>query len=188
GFLVTGLSGNSRIHIFPPRLMKRVMATRLASICRSVIQPGSSTLSPKSPNDSSEPRQALPAMRPRCCLRYLTFFGINIKISSHLSECGCSYLRLAFLLRQNLAFVDPGLHADHSVRGPSFAESIFNIGAQRVQRQPALQIPFRARDFVSVQAARNSNLDAFASEAQCRIDTLAHSAAESDSFLELQRD
>src|SRR6185437_12206556 len=106
----------------------------------------------------------------------------------HLSECGCSYLRLAFLLRQNLAFVDPGLHADHSVRGPSFAESIFNIGAQRVQRQPALQIPFRARDFVSVQAARNSNLDAFASEAQCRIDTLAHSAAESDSFLELQRD
>ncbi len=46
GFLVTGLSGNRRIQILPPRLMKRVMATRLASICRSVIQPGSSTFSP----------------------------------------------------------------------------------------------------------------------------------------------
>jgi hypothetical protein len=31
------------------------------------------------------PRQAFPVMRPRCCLRYLTFFGINIKISSQFS-------------------------------------------------------------------------------------------------------
>src|SRR5271165_2197448 len=78
GFLVTGLSGNNRIQILPPRLIKRVMATRLASIWRSVIQPGSKTFKPKSPNDSVLPRQALPAMRPRCCLRYFTFFGINI--------------------------------------------------------------------------------------------------------------
>ena len=66
--------------------MKRVMATRLASICRSVIQPGSSTFSPKSPKASALPRQALPVMRPRCCLRYFTFFGINISnLSSQLS-------------------------------------------------------------------------------------------------------
>src|SRR5208283_3529771 len=89
GFLVTGLSGNNRIQILPPRLMKRVMATRLASIWRSVIQPGSMTFNPKSPNDSSPPRQALPHMRPRCCFRYFTFFGINIVISPNpLSSCG----------------------------------------------------------------------------------------------------
>jgi hypothetical protein len=25
------------------------------------------------------PAQAFPVIRPRCCLRYLTFFGINIE-------------------------------------------------------------------------------------------------------------
>ena len=30
------------------------------------------------PNDTSAPRHALPVIRPRCCLRYLTFFGINM--------------------------------------------------------------------------------------------------------------
>src|SRR6476659_1430641 len=76
-----GLSGNKRIHTLPPRLIERVMATRAASICRSVIQPHSITFNPKSPNASEDPRQAFPAMRPRCCLRYLTFFGINMDYS-----------------------------------------------------------------------------------------------------------
>src|SRR5687768_5955301 len=78
GFLVIGLSGNTRTQILPPRLMNRVIATRAASICRDVSQHGSSARSPKFPNDTSEPRHALPRMRPRCCFRYLTFFGINI--------------------------------------------------------------------------------------------------------------
>src|SRR6185295_14470251 len=38
GFLVIGLSGKTRTHTLPPRLMKRVIATRAASICRSVSQ------------------------------------------------------------------------------------------------------------------------------------------------------
>ena len=37
GFLVMGLSGNRRSQTLPPRLMKRVMAMRLASIWRSVM-------------------------------------------------------------------------------------------------------------------------------------------------------
>ena len=61
GFFVIGLSGNTRTQILPPRLMKRVIATRAASIWRSVIQHGSIAFSPKSPNDTSEPRHALPA-------------------------------------------------------------------------------------------------------------------------------
>src|SRR5690348_1465148 len=78
GFLVNGLSGNTRIQSFPPRLMKRVIATRAASICRSVIHAGSSAFKPYSPNASAEPRHALPLRRPRCCFRYFTFFGINM--------------------------------------------------------------------------------------------------------------
>src|SRR4051812_10381251 len=46
GFLVIGLSGNTRGQIFPPRAMKRVIATRAASIWRAVSQQGSSALSP----------------------------------------------------------------------------------------------------------------------------------------------
>src|SRR3984957_3113402 len=78
GFLVIGLSGNKRIHTLPPRLIKRVIAIRAASIWRDVIQPHSMHLSAYSPNAIDEPRQALPFIRPRCTLRYLTFLGINI--------------------------------------------------------------------------------------------------------------
>src|SRR5262245_3116050 len=80
GFLVIGLSGNRRIQTLPPRLIERVMATRAASICRSVIQPHSMAFNPNSPNEIEEPRHAFPAIRPRCCLRYLTFFGIIMAV------------------------------------------------------------------------------------------------------------
>src|ERR1035438_7199200 len=83
GFLVMGLSGNRRIHTLPPRLIDRVIATRAASICRAVIQPHSSAFNPNSPNASDDPRQALPVMRPRCCLRYFTFLGINMGSGSY---------------------------------------------------------------------------------------------------------
>ena len=46
GFLVMGLSGNTRTHTLPPRLTKRVIATRAASICRAVIQHGSIAFNP----------------------------------------------------------------------------------------------------------------------------------------------
>ena len=78
GFLVIGLSGNTRTQILPPRLIARVIATRAASICRAVIQHGSIARSPKSPKATVDPRHALPVIRPRCCFLYLTFFGINM--------------------------------------------------------------------------------------------------------------
>src|SRR6185369_10435618 len=34
------------------------------------------------------PRQALPAIRPRCCLRYLTFFGINMMLVPRYARAG----------------------------------------------------------------------------------------------------
>src|ERR1044072_7199545 len=83
GFFVTGLSGNMRIQILPPRLMWRVIAIRAASICRSVIHAGSRLLSPYSPKLISLPRVAVPVMRPRICFRCLTFFGINMIDASY---------------------------------------------------------------------------------------------------------
>src|SRR5437868_4489470 len=166
GFLVTGLSGNRRNQIFPPRLIKRLMATRLASIWRSVMYPGSSTLRPKSPNASVEPRHDLPRRRPRCCLRYLTFFGINIKISQRLLKNALLHLRLALLGRQDLATVDPRLDSDDAIGGARFGEAIVNVGAQGMQWQTALQIPLRAGNLVAVQAARDADFDPFAAETQ----------------------
>src|SRR6478736_1597986 len=41
-----------------------------------------------SPNASFEPRVAFPFIRPRCCLRYLTFDGINIGYARFASAGG----------------------------------------------------------------------------------------------------
>src|SRR6185369_10067146 len=115
GFLVTGLSGKIRIQTFPPRFTKRVMAIRPASIWRSVIHAASSVFKPKSPNSSDEPRHALPLMRPRCCLRYFTFFGINIcdyLLFEPLDTRGSRALRPVW---QDLTFVDPAFHSNDSV-------------------------------------------------------------------------
>src|SRR5437588_2157926 len=65
------------IHTFPPRLTWRVMATRADSICRLVIHPGSIAWRPKSPKFTCVPPFERPRMRPRCCLRCLTFFGLS---------------------------------------------------------------------------------------------------------------
>src|ERR1700733_1083950 len=82
GFLVKGLSGKILIHNFPPRLMKREMATREASIWRSVIHAHSSAFKPYSPNAKSLPRQALPGTPARICFLYLTFLGIHTAMFS----------------------------------------------------------------------------------------------------------
>src|SRR5580704_9617292 len=201
GFLVTGLSGNSRIQILPPRFTKRVIATRLASIWRSVIHPGSSTFSPNWPKASVLPRQALPVMRPRCCLRYLTFFGINIvrfPVETGLApsqprqaaallkilkcSCGAHFARrrcFALFRWENFAFINPALYANHAIRGARLGESVIDIGAQRVQRQPPLQIPLRTGDFIAIQPSAHANFDSFAAETQRRIDRLAHRPPES---------
>jgi hypothetical protein len=71
-----------RIHSLPPRLMKRVIATREASIWRSVIHAFSIALRPYSPKDRLLPLHALPLRRPRICFLYFTFLGINIAVFS----------------------------------------------------------------------------------------------------------
>src|SRR5580698_4689532 len=203
GFLVNGLSGKMRIQSLPPRLMKRVIATRDASIWRSVIQAHSIALSPYSPNANSPPRQAFPLRRPRICFLYFTFLGINIACSRfplypnfvlQLLGCRSCFFRIAFFLnlrcalRNVFALIDPALHTDHAVRGVRFGGAVIDVRAQRLQRQTALQVPLFAGDFRAVQAASYANLDALAAETQRRVNGLAHRTTERHALFELKRD
>src|SRR5579859_178918 len=165
------------------------------------------TLSPYSPNERVEPRHALPRILPFCCLRNLTFFGINIakiigtdrtgdvlgrlvlqKSELQLERSSTRNHGLTALLLVNVAAVDPGLDADDSVGGVRLGETVVDVGAQRVQRQTALEIPLGTGDLVAVQAAGNANLDSLAAETQRRIDALAHGAAEANALLKLESD
>src|SRR6266568_866853 len=96
-------------------------------------------------------------------------------------------LNLRGLLGHVFTLINPALHADHAVRGVGFCRAEINVRAQRLQRQPSLQVPFLARDFRAVQAACHAHLDALAAEAQRRIHRLAHRPAEGHALFELQR-
>ena len=77
GFLVIDLSGKTRSQTFPRRFMKRVMATRAASICLVSSQHRSSACSPYSPKATVLQRVAIPVRWPRCIFRYFTLSGIS---------------------------------------------------------------------------------------------------------------
>src|SRR5436190_13733288 len=99
----------------------------------------------------------------------------------------CSHgLRLALLGGENFSLVNPALHADDAVRGARFGETVIDIRAQRMQRQAALQVPLRARDFVSVQASAHADLDSLASKTQRRVHRFTHRAAEANPLFQLQ--
>src|SRR5438128_2201416 len=107
------------------------MATREASIWRSVIQAHSMAFKPYSPNAIEPPRQALPLRRPRICFLYLTFLGINIAVFSfpYIPRFLIRRYRFRLLLHLLVAFrnifalIDPALHADNSVRGMGFGSA-----------------------------------------------------------------
>src|SRR5215475_344029 len=181
GFFVIGLSGKMRIQSLPPRLTKRVMATRPASICFPVTQATSVAFSAYSPNAMLVPRLAAPARRPRCCLRYLTFLGIlysAISLSFH--HCIARV--------HDVTAVDPNLDADDAEGRIGLGEAVIDVGAQRVQRQTSVQRPFRPRDLGAVQPARDADLDAERAEALRLVNRLAHGAAKRDALLQLLRD
>src|SRR5215467_11278984 len=181
GFFVIGLSGKMRIQSLPPRLTKRVMATRPASICFPVTQAASVAFKAYSPNAMPVPRLAAPERRPRCCLRYLTFLGIlysAISLSFH--HC------LARV--HDVTAVDPNLDADDAEGRVGLGEAVIDVGAKRVQRQTPVQGPFGAGDLGAVQTARDADLDAERAEALRLIDGLAHGAAKRDALLQLLRD
>src|SRR5450432_277880 len=98
------------------------------------------------------------------------------------------FLNFRGALRNVFALIDPALYADHAVSGVGAGHAEIDVGAQGLQRQAALQIPFLAGDFRAVQAAGHANLDAFAAEAQSGVHRFAHGAAKSHALFKLQRD
>src|SRR5262249_5849520 len=116
-----------------------------------------------------EPRHALPRRLPRICLRYLTFFGINIGSSwPPGSDLGQSQPVLRTRDALQLAFIDPDLHTDLSVGGPRLSEPVIDVGAQGVQRQLTLQVPLGAGDLRASEAPRHADLHALGAEAHRR--------------------
>src|SRR5688572_32213758 len=90
-------------------------------------------------------------MRPRCCFRNFTFFGINMM----------GYLQaLVRAQRVQLALVDPALHADLAEARLGLRRAVVDVRAQGVQRQLAVQVPLGARDLRAIQPAGHPDLDA----------------------------
>src|SRR5439155_1595616 len=149
------------------------------SIWRLVTQPGSSALSPYSPNDSVEPRCALPRMFPRWALRYLTRLGISMGRLLGLGGRGGS---------QDLALEDPDLDADRPRRRVRGGETVIDVGADRVQRHAPVAVPLAARDLAAAQPARARDADAVGAQPERGRHRLLHRPPEGHALLQLQRD
>src|SRR3989454_850010 len=178
GFLVIGLSGNSRIHTLPPRFISRVSATRAASIWRFEIHPGSSVISPYWPNATVLPRVAIPEVRPLNRLRNLTRLGASIASGSR--RVGAPRQLLGHLARE-----DPYLHSDGAVGRLGGGRRVIDVGPQRVQRHTALVVPFRARDLGAAQAPGALDIDPLRPHAHRALHRPLHGAAERNALVEL---
>src|SRR6202042_2730425 len=82
--------------------------------------------------------------------------------------------------RRGLAPVDPDLHADPAERGPGLVEAVVDVGAQRVQRHPALAVELRAGHLRAAQAARALHPDALGAALHRALNRLAHGPPEGD--------
>src|SRR5438132_399501 len=83
---------------------------------------------------------------------------------------------------------DPDPAGAGAERGERGRHPVIDIGAQRVQRHPALAIPFHARDFRAAETARAVDTNAFGAETHRRLHRALHRAAECDAALELLGD
>jgi hypothetical protein len=80
--------------------------------------------------------------------------------------------------RRGLAAVDPDLHADPAERGPCLVEAVVDVGAQRVQRHPALAVELRPGHFRAAQPARALHPDATGAALHGGLHGLAHGPPE----------
>src|SRR6266566_4181890 len=163
GFFVTDLSGNTRSQTLPRRFMKRVIATRAASICLVSSQHRSSACSPYSPKATVLQRVAIPVRWPRCILRYFTLSGINgiaIPRAKSNSAWGgpAGAGRPASPFHFGFAFANPAFDSQLAVHRAGFGKAVIDVGAERVQGHAALVIHFRARQLGAAQPAGATDL------------------------------
>src|SRR5216684_5913827 len=203
GFFDTGRSGKILIQTRPARFMWRVSARRAASIWRAVTRSGSIAFRPNWPNDNVAPEVATPWMRPLCAFRNFVFFGCIMALSPQTLSCarsgsvaaGPRTVALGHLLvlrhrivLEDFALEDPDLDAAGAERRERGRNAVIDIGAQRVQRHPALAIPFHPRDFGAAETARAVDTNALGAKTHRRLHRTLHGAAERDAALELLGD
>src|SRR5271169_2649503 len=192
-----------RIHTRPARFMWRVMARRAASIWRAVRRSGSIALRPNWPKLSVAPLVATPLIRPLCALRNLVRIGCSMELRLSclrqlwLSGITARTARLALghtlvlrhrIVLEDLALEDPHLDAAGAVGRERGGVAVIDVGAQRVQRHPALAVPLHAGDFGAAEPARAVDADALGAEPHRRLHRALHGAAERNAALELLGD
>src|SRR3954447_12590398 len=89
------------------------------------------------------------------------------------------------LVGEDVALVEPHLHADTTRRRPRLAEPVVDVGAQRVQRHPTLAVPLGAAHLGTAEAARALHLDAERAGALGVLHGALHGPAEGDAVGQL---
>ena len=92
------------------------------------------------------------------------------------------------LVGEDVALVDPDLHADAAVGGLGLAEAVVDVGAQRVQRHPALAVPLGAGHLGAAEATRALDPDAEGAGLLGVLHGALHGPAEGDAAGELVGD
>src|SRR5258707_1443391 len=165
------------------------------------MRSGAIAFRPNCPNDNVAPEVAVPWIRPLCAFRNFVFFGCIMALSpqtfSNASSSVAARPRIvAFghllvlghrVVLKDFALEDPDLDAAGAEGGERGGYSVIDIGAQRVQRHPALAIPFHARDFSAAETTRAVDTNALGTETHRRLHGALHGAAERDAALELLR-
>src|SRR6185503_16352246 len=86
----------------------------------------------------------------------------------------------------DVALVDPHLHADAAEGGAGLEQAVVDVGTQRVQRHATLAVKLRARHLGTAQATRALHADALdLRAAHRRLDRLAHRTAERHAVAQL---
>src|SRR5512144_1245868 len=167
------------------------------------MRSGSMAFRPKAPKLSSVPPLALPWMRPLKALRNLVRLGCSISyFPSRLpvaaffargTDSGGLGLHHQAVLRErvvseDLALEDPHFDPADAIGGVRLSLGVIDVSAQRVQRHPALAVPFGPRDLGAAETARAGDADALGTEAQRGLNRALHRAAEGDAALELVGD
>ena len=89
---------------------------------------------------------------------------------------------------QDLALVDPHLHADATKRGARLGEPVVDVGAQRVQRHPSLAVALAPAHLGAAEATAALHLDALRAGLHRGLQRALHGAPEADAPGELVGD
>src|SRR5690348_11208570 len=185
------------------------MARRAASICRAVNRPRPMALRPYSPKLTFAPRVATPLFRPFCCFRYLVlagccifcscpslrfsstyrFSGSTFSLDIHPWRLGlCTWGAWLITTSQYLPLENPDLDSNDAISRLGFRYSIIQISPQGMKGDAPFAIPFRTRNFNTVQTPRTHYLDSLSAKAHGVLHGALHCPAEHDPLLQLLRD